>query len=287
LYLVSQETFRPVQVEPLQEQQNGSLVVSPIRAEAVSVAQLAYQALRDAILARDVYRPDADLRLDEQRLATALGVSRTPVREALARLEHEGLVQIVPRRGVWIVRKSKAEITEMIRAWAALESMAARLLCERASDEEIGSLRALFSTFEDDQLRLRLNEYSEANLRFHQSIIELARSPVISALVAGLLVHVRAIRGHMIGEDDRAERSIVDHMHIIEALESRDAELAERLVRKHALDLADDVDRTAAPWTETPSPGHTTQAQGTGGRGDRRDRHEHSGTSRGPRRARG
>jgi DNA-binding GntR family transcriptional regulator len=239
----------------LEERRDGSLVIAPVRAEAVSVGQLAYQGLRDAILALDVYRPDADLRLDEQRLATALGVSRTPVREALVRLEHEGLVQIMPRRGVWIVRKSKAEITEMIRAWAALESMAARLLCDRATDEEIGSLRALFSTFQDDQPRLRLDEYSDANLRFHQSIIELARSPVISALVAGLLIHVRAIRGHMIGEDDRAERSIVDHMHIIEALESRDAELAERLVRKHALDLADDVERTPAPWTETPGPG--------------------------------
>jgi DNA-binding GntR family transcriptional regulator len=226
---------------------NGSLVVSPVPAEAASVAQLAYQALREAILAMDVYRPDADLRLDEQGLATALGVSRTPVRQALARLEHEGLVQIVPRRGVFIVRKSKSEITELIRAWAALESMAARLLCERATDEEIGSLRELFSTFvDDDQLRLHLNEYSEANLRFHQRIIELGRSPVISDLVAGLLVHVRAIRGRMIGEDDRAERSIVDHMHIIEALEARDAELAERLVREHALDLADHVERTAA-----------------------------------------
>jgi DNA-binding GntR family transcriptional regulator len=232
------------------ERQNGSLVVSPVRAEATSVAQLAYQALRDGILAMDVYRPDADLRLDEQRLATALGVSRTPVREALARLEHEGLVRIMPRRGVSIVRKSKDEITEMIRAWAALESMAARLLCERATDEEIASLRALFSSFQDDQLRLRLNEYSEANLRFHQRIIELGRSPVIDSLVAGLLVHVRAIRGHMIGEDDRAERSIVDHMHIIEALEARDAELAERLVRQHALDLADHVDRTAARLEE-------------------------------------
>jgi DNA-binding GntR family transcriptional regulator len=225
---------------------NGSLVVSPVRAEAASVAQLTYQALRDAILAMDVYRPDADLRLDETSLATALGVSRTPVRHALARLEHEGLVQIVPRRGVHIVRKSKDEITEMIRAWAALESMAARLLCARASDDEIGSLRALFSTF-DERPRLRLNEYSEANLSFHQRIIELARSPVITDLVAGLLVHVRAIRGRMIGEDDRAERSIVDHMHIIEALEARDADLAERLVREHALDLADHVERTAAP----------------------------------------
>jgi DNA-binding GntR family transcriptional regulator len=249
---------------------NGSLVVTPIRAEAVSVAQMAYQALRDAILAIDVYEPDADLRLDEQRLATALGVSRTPVREALARLEHEGLVNIMPRRGVWIVRKSKAEITEMIRAWAALESMAARLLCERATDEEIGSMRALFASFQDDRLRLRLNEYSEANLRFHQSIIELARSPVISNLVAGLLIHVRAIRGHMIGEEDRAERSIVDHMHIIEALEARDAELAERLVRKHALDLADDVDRTPAPWTETPGSGDNNP--GAGARTERRSK---------------
>jgi DNA-binding GntR family transcriptional regulator len=226
---------------------DGSLVVSPVPAEAASVAQLTYNALREAILAMDVYRSDADLRLDEQGLATSLGVSRTPVRQALARLEHEGLVQIMPRRGVFIVRKSKDEITEIIRAWAALESMAARLLCERATDEEIGSLRELFSGFvDDDELRLHLNEYSEANLRFHQRIIELGRSPVITGLVGGLLVHVRAMRGRMIGEDDRAERSIVDHMHIIEALEARDAELAERLVREHALDLADHVERTAA-----------------------------------------
>ena len=194
----------------------------------------------------DIYSPDADLRLDEQSLAAALGVSRTPVRQALARLQHEGIVRVMPRRGVVIVRKSKDEITEMIRAWAALESMAARLLCERATDEQIGSLRALFLPFADDEPRLHLNEYSDANLRFHQRIIELARSPLISTMVDGLLVHMRAIRGRMIGEDGRAERSIVDHMHIIEALEARDAELAERLVRDHALNLADDVERTAA-----------------------------------------
>ena len=228
------------------DSRDGALVVSPVGPEAASVTQLAYEALREAILAMDIYRPEADLRLDEQRLADSLGVSRTPVRQALARLDHEGLVKIVPRRGVLIVRKSKEEITEMIRAWAALESMAARLLCERATDEEIASLRELFSGFEEGGVRLHLDEYSEANLAFHQRIIELACSPVITSMVDGLLVHVRAIRGRMIGENDRAERSIVDHMHIIEALEQRDAALAERLVRDHALDLADDVERTAA-----------------------------------------
>ena len=226
--------------------QDGSFVVAPVAPEAVSVAELAYQSLRGAILGMDIYDPDADLRLDEQRLAAALGVSRTPVRQALARLQHEGLVRIMPRRGVLIVRKSAAEITEMIRAWAALESMAARLLCERASDDDIRSLRDLFSGFEGGELRLHLDEYSEANLHFHQRIIDLAGSPVISKMVDGLLVHVRGIRGRMIGEDDRAERSIVDHMHIIEALEARDAALAERLVRDHALDLADDVERTGS-----------------------------------------
>jgi DNA-binding GntR family transcriptional regulator len=166
------------------------------------------------------------------------------VREALARLEHEGLVRILPRRGIYIVRKSKAEIIEIITVWAALEGMAARLVCDKATDEEIGTLRELFTEFEDGGLRSHLNEYSAANLRFHQRIIELCQSPLLLQMVTNLLVHVRAIRGRTIGEDDRAERSIVDHMHIIEALEARDAELAERLVKDHALNLADHVHRT-------------------------------------------
>src|SRR6187200_1828165 len=126
----------------------------------------------------------------------------------------------------------------MIIAWAALESMAARLMCERATDEEIASLRTLFAKFEDGKLRLRLNEYSAVNFRFHQRVIELGHSPLLVDMANGLLVHVRAIRGSTIGDADRAERSIVDHMHIIEALEARDADLAERLVRDHALALA-------------------------------------------------
>ena len=110
--------------ELVPEHLSGQLVVPALNAKA-SVGQLAYEALRKAILAMDVYHSDADLRLDEKTLAADLGVSRTPVREALARLEHEGLVRILPRRGVYIVRKSKAEIVEMITVWAALESMAA------------------------------------------------------------------------------------------------------------------------------------------------------------------
>jgi DNA-binding GntR family transcriptional regulator len=228
----------------LPEQPTGSLKVPTLPQAGASVGQLAYDALRNAILAMDVYDAEAELRLDEKTLAAELGVSRTPVREALARLEHEGLVRIMPRRGVFIARKTKAEIVEMIIAWAALEAAAARLGCERASDEEIASLRGLVDTFQDAELRSHLDEYSNANLRFHARIIELGHSPLIVEMADALLVHVRAIRRRTIGDEDRVERSLVDHLEIIEALEARDADLAERLVREHALNLAAHVDKT-------------------------------------------
>src|SRR3546814_12343917 len=97
----------------------------------------------------NIYADDAQLKLDERQLSEQLGISRTPIREALARLEQEGLVTVIPRRGVFIVRKTRKEILEMITLWAALESMACRLITERASDEDIASLRKIFTAFEN------------------------------------------------------------------------------------------------------------------------------------------
>src|SRR5215212_6241911 len=131
----------------------------------------AYVALRNVIVSSDIYRSRQDIRLDERQLAQDFGVSRTPVREAMAQLEREGFVRSVPRRGVYIVRKTKQEVIEMITAWAALESMAARLITQNASDEEIAALRRMFATFEGGELRAHLDEYSEVNIEFHQTII--------------------------------------------------------------------------------------------------------------------
>ncbi len=204
-----------------------------------SFAHRAYAALHAALLEMNIYeRADQDLRLDERDLAKRLGVSRTPIRDALARLEHEGIVESVPRRGYFILRKSREELVEIIKVWAALESMAARLVAERASDDEIASLRTIFSTFENGELATKLDEYSDANLAFHGRIIELARSSTLARMAETLMIHVRSIRHRTIAEDHRFERSMVDHSHIIEALVARDAELAERLVREHALGLA-------------------------------------------------
>ncbi len=205
----------------------------------------AYAALRDVIVSLDVYDSRGEVRLDERRLAQDLGVSRTPVREAMAQLEREGFVRSVPRRGVYVVRKSKKEVIEMITAWAALEGMAARLITQIASDEEIAMLRKMFAKFENGTLHAKLDEYSEVNIGFHQSIIRMSKNSVLISLAENLFTHMRMIRRKTIGEEDRADRSIRDHMNIIEALERRDTARAEELVRQHALGLADHVARHA------------------------------------------
>ena len=216
------------------------LVVAPIDSRE-TFKDKAYVALRNVIVSSDVYRSRTDIRLDERQLAQDFGISRTPVREAMVQLEREGFVRSVPRRGVYVVRKTKSEVIELIQAWAALESMAARLLTQSASDADIAGLRRMFTTFEDDKLHAKLDEYSEVNINFHQTIIELSGNQVLIRLAENLFTHMRMIRGSTIGEDDRVERSIRDHMNIIHALEARDTERAEDLVRQHALGLAEHV----------------------------------------------
>lgn len=220
------------------------LVVAPIDGRE-TFKDKAYAALRHVIVSSDIYRSRTDIRLDERQLAQDFGISRTPVREAMAQLEREGFVRSVPRRGIYVVRKTKREVIELIQAWAALESMAARLITETASDDDIAGLRRMFATFEGDKLHAKLDEYSEVNIRFHQSLIELSGNKALIQLAENLFTHMRMIRGATIGEDDRVDRSIRDHMNIIRALEARDTERAEDLVREHALGLANHVARHA------------------------------------------
>ena len=112
-----------------------------------------------------------------------------------------------------------------------------------ASDTEIASLRELFASGHGDGGHANIDEYSDRNIAFHQSILRMSRCDLLVDMAANLFVHMRAIRARTISEDDRASRSIIDHMNIIEALERRDTALAENLVRRHTLDLAAHVEK--------------------------------------------
>ena len=93
-------------------------IVQPIE-DIQSLKDRTYAALKQAITSIDIYANEVEPRLDERELSARLRVSRTPIREAIARLEQEGLVRIAPRKGVFVVRKPKCEILQMITVWAA------------------------------------------------------------------------------------------------------------------------------------------------------------------------
>ncbi|HVC57002.1 MAG TPA: GntR family transcriptional regulator [Stellaceae bacterium] len=208
-----------------------------------SFAKEAYAALKRAICAMDIYDQPHEIRLDERQLSQGLGVSRTPIREAMTLLEQEGFVRTRPRRGIIVVRKSKREIVELITVMAALESMAARLAAGRAADAEIADLRRLMAEFRSGNEGAQLDDYSDANIAFHQAIIKMSGCALLAEMTENLFIHMRAIRKITIHQDNRAARSIVDHMAIIAALERRDPALAERLAREHTLGLAAHVEQ--------------------------------------------
>jgi len=203
-----------------------------------------YHALRSAIMEMDIYSDNVDIRLDERKLATQLGISRTPIREALVKLEQEGFVQIQPRKGVYVKLKSLNEILEMVVVWAALESMAARLVTQVSSDQDIATLRPLGVGHSEDTNRADIEEYSDANIRFHTQILELSKCGLLMQTAAGLLQHMYAVRRRTMREGNRANRSVVDHMAIIEAIENRKGERAAKLVREHTMKLHDHIEKT-------------------------------------------
>src|SRR5690348_5494689 len=171
------------------------LDVKPIDTQS-SFRTQAYHALKQAITSVNIYAQPHEIRLDERQLSQDLGVSRTPIREAMTLLEQEGFVKTLPRRGIFVVRKTKREIIELIEVWAAFESIAARLITLHASDAEIASLRHVFDEFQGEghSPEGHLDEYSDANIRFHQALIRMSGNRCIADMTENLFIHMRAIR---------------------------------------------------------------------------------------------
>ncbi len=209
-----------------------------------SLKEHIYDVLKTSIIDLDIYDPATNLRMDERSLAEQLRISRTPIREAIMRLEQEGFVEIQARKGVYIKRKSLDEILEMITVWAALESMAARLACAEATDAEIIGLREIGTRYTKDKAKANISEYSEANIDFHLAILSMSKCSMLQDIAEGLFTHLKVIRRKGMADTARADRSVVDHMNIIEAIEDRDADLAGELVREHTLRLHDYIRRS-------------------------------------------
>ncbi len=200
-----------------------------------------YDSLRKYIISLNIYLKEVDFHLDERQLSAKLGVSRTPIREAVARLEQEGIVKTIPRRGVFVNRKNKKELIEIVTVWAGLEGYAAHLIIQNSSDLEIKELRK-FCQYSKDNVLSDLDNYSNDNIRFHQHIMKLTKVNLMSHVLESQLVHLQFLRKKFIFFKDRALKSIDEHDEIIVALLSKNASRAEKVLKNHALALVDRIE---------------------------------------------
>ena len=213
-------------------------------------ADQAYEFIRDAIAA-GTYAPGSRLR--EEELADDIGVSRTPIREALRRLDAEGVVEFVPNRGAHVASWTDQDLAEIFDLRAVLEGFAARLAARNISDEQVARLRELSA--EMDALAVgsaadRLDRISALNNEFHALVVEASGNRQLVQLVAGLvqvpLVH-RTFRRY---DDASLQRSMGHHRELITALERHDVNWAGTVMRSHVYaaravleaDLADEVE---------------------------------------------
>ncbi|HSX91882.1 MAG TPA: GntR family transcriptional regulator [Hydrogenophaga sp.] len=174
-------------------------------------------------------------RINELGLSEALGVSRTPIREALKVLAAEGLVELLPNRGSRVTTPSTDEIVNLFAVIAALERLAVETVTLQASAPALARLRALH----DEMLRRYAegdrDRYFELNHRIHETIIEMADNPQLSRTHADLMTRARRPRFVAITSDGRWDESVKEHELVMSAMELRDARFAGEILFRHVL----------------------------------------------------
>ncbi len=196
----------------------------------VPAAELVYLTLREAIY-REIL-PGGEP-LHEAELAAALRVSRTPVREALARLLAEGLVTYHPPRGLAVREVTPQEIEDVFEVRFGIDPLAARLAAQRASQGEITMLTNLLSQMEEATVQGDWNRLVGIALRFHQVLYEATRNSRLAELATKLYTFVHRAPHSTLRDPQRARRALEEHGELLRAIAARDADGAERIMRAH------------------------------------------------------
>ncbi|MGE0861873.1 MAG: GntR family transcriptional regulator [Gammaproteobacteria bacterium] len=198
-----------------------------------TAADRVFEALQDAIVRGDL-QPGA--RVGETDLALRFGTSRGPLREALRRLESRHLVERTPHVGIRIASLEQHALIELYFLREALEGMAARLAATHMTDSEIEGIKALLVAHEEDEALKSDTAYfqREGDLDFHYRIIHGSHNGALIELLVGELYHrIRMYRYQFSAYANRPQRAFREHQRIVEALEARDGDLAEMLMRRH------------------------------------------------------
>lgn len=189
-----------------------------------------YVTLREAIVSG---RLQPGERLGEEHLARSFGVSRTPVREAIRRLESENLASREGRRGAVVGGIGAYEVQDVYAVRAALDGLAARLAAARAYPADHARLRWLNDRLAEAAARHDVEVIAELSVQFHDALCEAAHNAMLLRFARQIHDSIRRFRDAPLSFDGRAEEAVAEHRRVLEAIEGGDAELAEELARKH------------------------------------------------------
>lgn len=184
--------------------------------------------------------------LTEAGLGTALGVSRTPVREALRQLELEGLVELVPNKGAYVKGISAQDIRDIYEIRSRLEGLCARWAAKNITQEQLDEMEEILYLTEYHVRKEHYEQLSELDGRFHELLYEASHSRIMAHELSGFHQYVQLARKQSLKNSSRSLRSNEEHMRILEALKAHDEDMAEKLATEHILNTIDNLSKCAS-----------------------------------------
>jgi DNA-binding GntR family transcriptional regulator len=172
-------------------------------------------------------------RLHERQLCERLGISRTPLREALKVLASEGIVELLPNRGARVARLDDGDVENMFEVMGALEALAGRLPCRRIGEAELAEIGALHYEMMAQYIRRDLPAYFRLNQAIHAAIVAASRNPILAATYHNLAIRIRRARYLANLSDERWQHAVTEHAAILDALRDRDGTRLAQLLAEH------------------------------------------------------
>jgi DNA-binding GntR family transcriptional regulator len=208
-------------------------VVQALGVETASLADQAYHAIREMIVSVEL-RPGAVI--DERGLMERLGIGRTPTREALRRLAQERLVEVYPRRGMFVTSVEIRDLASLAEVRSALESHAARLAAERATEVDRSELEALLGEL-GGRSEPDVRDLMALDERIHRQVYRCAHNPFLEATLEEYYVLALRIWYLALDRAPELEQAVLGHRELLEAIRDGDADRAEATMRRHVLDF--------------------------------------------------
>ena len=213
--------------------------LTPIKLDSYKpLREIVFEALRDAII-NGVLAPGE--RLMEVQMAEELGVSRTPVREAIRKLELEGYVMLLPRKGAYVADFSSKSIVDVLEVRGVLEALAAGLAAERITDQELDSLERLLVRASECAQNSDLDRLIEVDTEFHDVLYKASRNDRLAQIVANIREQIQRFRATSLAFPGRMQRAVEEHKQIVDAIAERDTARAKRLAQQHIENSEDSI----------------------------------------------